>query len=834
MPGTSRTQATNTPADPSSASGRTTTRTDGAAPTTPNRDHTPTRSGVADTEHVFWVYGISCLDCAAKFEKNVATLPGVVAANLNTTTGKLSVVGHADVDTIRRLGRAEDYTITTKRNDDAPSEVHAARMELWRAGVSAALLLLALAVQHVLPRFDILSTGVTDAVLHAPTSEPFLSPSPHSSAASLSWAVKALLFGAIVVGGWSNARRAFFALPRLDFNMSVLMTTAVIGAIAIGEWHEGAVVAVLFAVSDWLEAWTYGRARRSIRDLIDLAPKRATVKRDGGEVGVPIEELVVGDIVVIRPGEKIPVDGVVVRGESAVDEAAITGESIPREKAVGADVYAGTLNTYGALEVRVAKPAEETTIAKIVQLVEEAEGSRAKSHAFVDRFAAVYTPVVIALATLIVVVPPLVSGAAWQPWIYRGLALLVVACPCALVIATPVSIVSAISNAARRGVLVKGGVHLEELARVRAIAFDKTGTLTKGQPVVTDVVSFGPWSEEELLRAAASVEQLSEHPVAKAIVRSAEERGISILPVGGFEALPGRGVKGVVDGLLSAAASVPESGSNGAGAHEMGSADASPSGPLYVGNVRLFRQLGLTDVAALARVERLQAEGKTTMLVGTDEQLLGVIAVADELRREAVAAVAELRRLGITRTVMLTGDNERAAEAIARQVGVDEAMAELLPQDKVRSIDTLKAASGKVAMVGDGVNDAPALATAAVGIAMGGAGTDTALETADVVLMSDDLSKLPFAVGLSRATLRIIKQNIYFAIAIKLVAVLAVFPGWLTLWLAILADMGATVIVTLNGMRLLAHGGTGRNDAARNGHRHSHGHGHHHHHHDRA
>lgn len=751
-----------------------------------------------ETEQVFWVEGISCLDCAAKFERNVAALPRVASASLNTTSGKLSVVGDVDLKTIQHLGRAEDYTITTTRRQSSAGHAQAARTELWRAVVSGTLLLAAVMLPHVWS--FVAGPGPTDASVAASVTGSAAG-RVADSAAPVDIAVKVLFLGAIVVGGWSNARRAFYALPRLDFNMSVLMTSAVIGALAIGEWHEGAVVAVLFAVSDWLEAWTYDRARRSIRDLMEVAPKHATVKRGDGEASVPVEQLVVGDVVLIRPGEKIPVDGVVLRGESAVDEATITGESVPAEKNVGADVFAGTLNTYGVLEVRVTRLSTETTIAKIVQLVEEAEGSRAKSHAFVDRFAAVYTPIVIALAALIVIVPPLLFSAPWQPWIYRGLALLVVACPCALVIATPVSIVSAISSAARRGVLVKGGVYLEELARLNVIAFDKTGTLTKGRPAVTDVAALGDWSEDDVLRAAVSLEALSEHPLASAIVRAGEARGIVPLAVDAFEALPGRGVRGV----LTDTSGTADKAQSLAVTKNFVAAE-----PLYVGNVRLFDELGVTDPDAAAHVERLQSEGKTTMLVGTERRVLGVIAVADEVRPAAVEAVAALKRQGVTHTVMLTGDNGRAAQAVAERIGVDDVKAELLPQDKVQSVQGLKAVHGRVAMVGDGVNDAPALATATVGIAMGGAGTDTALETADVVLMSDDLSKLPFALDLSRATLRIIKQNIYFAIAIKIVAVLAVFPGWLTLWLAILADMGATVIVTLNGMRLLAHGGSMR------------------------
>lgn len=742
---------------------------------------------MADKQAVFWVHGISCLDCAATFEQHVAALPGVTGVNLNTTTGKLSVYGAADLNAIRKLGRAEDYTIGTNRDDGAGAEASAAKAELLRVVGAGVLLVAASFVSRwTASRVD----GAVGAAIGV----------------NVDTLRTILLFGAIVVGGWSNARRAYYALPRLDFNMSVLMTIAVIGAMAIGEWTEGAVVAFLFAVSDMLEAWTYGRARRSIRELMQSAPKRARVRRGDVEADVSVEEIDVGDVVVIRPGEKIPVDGVITQGASAIDEAPITGESIPVEKEPGATVFAGTLNTYGALEVRVTKPFTETTIAKIVRLVEEAEGKRATSQAFVDRFAAVYTPIVIALAALIAVLPPVLFGGEWGAWVYRGLALLVVACPCALVIATPVSIVSAISNAARRGVLIKGGVYLEELAGLNAVAFDKTGTLTVGKPVVTDVIVLGASNEgkqsgtiderpgegagvpalgeADLLRIAVGLESRSEHPIATAIVRAGEERGIDPAPVQQFRALPGRGVEGCIDEP----------------------ARIAPGQTVYAGNRRLFEEFGVIDASVTAEIARLQGQGKTTVIIGTHTELFGLIAVADEPRPYVAGTIAALKEAGIGQTIMLTGDNAQAAQAVAAYVGIDDVRAELLPEHKVQVVTDLLATQGKVAMIGDGVNDAPALAGATVGIAMGGAGTDAALETADVVLMGDDLSKLPYLLRLSRTTLRVIKQNINFALLIKLVAVLAVFPGWLTLWLAILADMGATVIVTLNGMRLLAHG----------------------------
>lgn len=578
----------------------------------------------------------------------------------------------------------------------------------------------------------------------------------------------------MAVGGWGNFHKAFYSLPRLDFNMSVLMSMAVIGAMAIGQWEEGAVVAFLYSVSEMLEAWTMERARQSIRQLMDIAPKVARILRPTGEVDVPVEEIQAGDVMIIRPGEKIAMDGRIIKGESAINQAAITGESVPVEKGPGDEVFAGTLNTHGSLEVEVTKLVQDTTIAKIIHLVEEAQAKRAPSQAFVERFAAIYTPIVLVLAAGIALVPPLLLGYDWGPWIYRGLALLVVSCPCALVVSTPVAIVSAIGNAARNGVLIKGGIYLEEAGSLTAIAFDKTGTLTKGEPAVTDVIPLGPRSEQELLQIAAALEVRSEHPLAFAIVRAAEARDLLWTPTEDFSAITGRGAQGTVNGQT-----------------------------VYIGSLRLFEELGISTNPVAGQVRRLQEEGKTAMVVGTMEEFLGIIAVADEVRETSKVALAALKRAGIRHTIMLTGDNEATARAMAARVGVDEYRAELMPQDKVKAVQTLQHQYGKVAMVGDGINDAPALATATVGIAMGGAGTDTALETADIALMADDLTKLPFTISLSRAALRIIRQNITFSLVIKVIAVLAVFPGWLTLWLAILGDMGASVLVTLNGIRLL-------------------------------
>lgn len=588
-----------------------------------------------------------------------------------------------------------------------------------------------------------------------------------------------LFLTAIVTGGHATFRKALSSLVRLDFNMNVLMAVAVTGAVLIGEYAEGAVVAFLFSVSEAMQAYTADRARRSIRSLMEMAPGRATVRRENLEIELPVEEIRVGDQLLVRPGERIAMDGTVSQGSSTVNQAPITGESMPATKYPGEPVFAGTINQHGALEITVTRLVQDTTLARIINMVEEAQARKAPAQAFVDRFAAVYTPVVIVLAGLITVLPPLVAGLPWEPWIYRGLTLLVVACPCALVISTPVAIVSAIGNAARHGVLVKGGSYLEALAGLKVIAFDKTGTLTAGKPAVTDVIPAPHINPEYLLGLAAGLEKLSEHPLAAAVIWEARRLGVEPLTVDGdFEALAGQGARGRVNGSQ-----------------------------LVVGSPALLEAEGYDLSAWTVELTNLANQGKTVILVGEagadGPQLLGLIAAADTPRPEAAETIKKLRETGIRHVVMLTGDHPGVARNIAASMLLDDVRAGLLPGDKVAEVHKVREAYGPVAMVGDGINDAPALAAANVGMTLGGAGTDAALETADLVLMSDDLSRLPFAVNLSRQTLRVIKQNIALALGLKLLAVALVFPGLLTLWLAILADMGASLLVTLNGMRLV-------------------------------
>lgn len=550
--------------------------------------------------------------------------------------------------------------------------------------------------------------------------------------------------------------------------MKTLMTIAIIGAAIIGEWREGAVVVILFAISEVLEGYSMDKARNSIRALMEHAPTEALVVRNGKELLLKAEDIEIGDHMLVKPGQMIAMDGVIIEGTSTINQAAITGESVPVERGVEDEVFAGTLNEAGFLKIKVTKLVDDTTIAKIIHLVEEAQAEKAPSQQFVDRFAKYYTPVIILVAVLVAVVPPLFFGAGWQEWIYQGLAVLVVGCPCALVISTPVSIVTAIGNGARNGVLIKGGSFLEEAGALKAIAFDKTGTLTKGVPVVTDFVNFT--YDEKLLGVVAALESKSQHPLASAIIKKAAHLPQNYV-VEDFLSITGKGIKGVVDGT-----------------------------EYRVGNVKLFEEV---PEAVLEKVSYLQEQGKTVMIAGNDQEILGLIAVADEVRDSSRLVIERLQQLGIKQTILLTGDNHITAEAIARETGVNQVESELLPEDKLTFIKKLKAQYGRVAMVGDGVNDAPALAAATVGIAMGGAGTDTALETADIALMNDDLKKLPFTIKLSRKTLQIIKQNITLSIVFKLLALLLVVPGWLTLWIAIFADMGVTLLVTLNGLRLL-------------------------------
>ncbi|MBI4263876.1 MAG: cadmium-translocating P-type ATPase [Acidobacteria bacterium] len=593
------------------------------------------------------------------------------------------------------------------------------------------------------------------------------------SAAGRPAAAAAALTAAAFVGGIFPVRRAVSAVRSRTLDINTLMVVAVAGALVLGEWLEAASVVFLFAVAQWLEVRTLERARQAIRAMLDLSPREAIVRHDGHEHRVPVEEVHVGDDILVRPGDKVPLDGVVVAGHSDVNEAPLTGESLPVDKGAGDQVYAGTINGHGALEIRVTRVGRDTRLARIIYLVEAAQASRAPVQTFVDRFARIYTPAVIGLA-LIVALAPALAGADTATWVYRALVLLVISCPCALVISTPVSIVSALSAAARNGVLVKGGAHLERLAAIRAIAFDKTGTLTKGELHVTDVVSLGTLPATELMRYAAAVESRSAHPVARAVVDHARSLGVDLRPVSRFASVPGMGAEAQVDGVH-----------------------------VTLGNAHLFASRGVALPGGRMELEHLMEQGKSLVYVSFDGTIAGVIALADRPRQTALEAIELLREQGVRWVAMLTGDHAATARRVAEALSLDEHHAELLPEQKHAFVRSLRERHGALLMVGDGINDAPALAAADVGVAMGAAGSDVALETADVALMSDELLKLPYAIRLARATLRNVRTNVAISLALKAAFLVMAVTGSATLWMAVLADTGASVIVVGNALRLL-------------------------------
>jgi Cd2+/Zn2+-exporting ATPase len=613
-----------------------------------------------------------------------------------------------------------------------------------------------------------------------------------------SWPVIALAVLSIATGGRETLRKGLVAVRTATLNINFLMTLAVSGAVLIGQWPEAAMVIFLFGVAELIEAYSLDRARNAIAGLMSLSPELATVRGDDGEWReVEAAQVKVGQLVRIRPGERLPLDGEVTAGSSTVNQAPITGESLPVEKGPGDPVFAGTVNERGVLELKVTANAGDTTLAKIIRAVQQAQSQRAPTQRFVDTFARIYTPTVVVLAALVAFTPPLLWQTEFAPWIYKALVLLVIACPCALVISTPVTVVSGLAAAARLGILVKGGTYLEEGRKLKIVALDKTGTLTRGTPSVTDVVPFEGLSRDYLLQLAASLDAPSEHPVASAIVaawttsdatppaeaqsnggaaaspEAAARKSGELLLVEGFQSITGRGVEGTVDGVR-----------------------------YFVGNHRLAHENNVCGAHVESELARLELEGKTTVIVSDEQKSLGVIAVADTLRETSIEAVQQLHKLGVM-TIMLTGDNATTAKAIAKEVGIDDARGDLLPEDKLAALEALLISHGHVGMVGDGINDAPALARSSIGFAMGAAGTDTAIETADVALMQDDLRKLPAFIDLSRRTGNILKQNITVAIAVKAVFFVLALMGRATLWMAVFADLGASLLVVFNGLRLL-------------------------------
>ncbi|MCR8858662.1 MULTISPECIES: heavy metal translocating P-type ATPase [Bacillus] len=691
-----------------------------------------------DGVQTYLVGGMDCGACALTIEKHLQNVSGVQEVHVNFATGKMHI----------RHDRSADDIIK----------------EISNAGFEASL---AGSRRGATPNSKSKDTTLILSGL-------FLALGFFSGFANTSPLLITLLYAAsTLIGGYKPAKSAFYALRSKALDMNVLMISAAIGAALIGQWLEGATVVWLFALGATLQNKSIERTRESIRGLIDLAPSEAWVKVETELVKTSVEDITVGTTIVVKPGEKIPLDGTVIGGNSTVNQAPITGESIPIDKQIGDSVYAGTINEEGSLEITVTKLVEDTTLSRIIHLVEEAQEKKAPTEAFVDRFAKIYTPIVFLLAISVMILPPLLGMGTWMDWIYRGLELLVVACPCALVISTPVAIVSAIGNAARNGVLIKGGTALEIAGSLNAIAFDKTGTLTEGKPQVMHVRSLD-CPENELLSIATTIEEYSNHPIARAITTYAKEQQISVQEGKEFRAIVGKGAQVNINGET-----------------------------YYAGNAALFDDLGTSLQVWKEPIQEMQRIGQTVVLIGTNHTILGMISVADSIRSTTYQTIQELKRTGIRETVMLTGDNEGTANHIAQKAKVDRYFANLLPEDKVRSVKHLQSEGKTVAMIGDGINDAPALATANLGIAMGGAGTDTAMETADIVLMADNLEKLPYTMKLSRKALHIIKQNIWFSLIIKFIALAFIFPGWLTLWIAVLSDTGAALLVILNSMRLL-------------------------------
>ena len=755
-----------------------------------------TVENLGETTTTFTVPEMDCPSCAGKIENALDELSGLSSYDTQPTTGKVIATYDATSLSPSKIEDAIEsagYEVidSTADNTDGGRSHSEDRESVWTSSraiktwISGGFVALGLLFEFFLTGQNVLVAEIVGREL-----------------------LVADIFFLVAVGvaGQVIFRNGYYsALNRnldIDLLMSIAISGAIVASLVFGEslYFEAATLAFLFSIAELLERYSMDRARNSLRELMDLSPDEATVKRDGEEVTLPVDDVAVGDIVVVRPGEKIPMDGEVLDGESAVNQAPITGESVPVDKTPEDEVYAGTINEAGYLEIEVTSEASDNTLSRIVQMVEDAQANKTEREQFVERFSSYYTPVVVGFAVFVAVGPPLLFGGSWPTYIVYGLTLLVLACPCAFVISTPVSVVSGITSAAKNGVLIKGGNHLEAMGAIEAIAMDKTGTLTKGELTVTDVVPLNGYNEEDVLRCARGLESRSEHPIGEAIVDHADQATIAKREVDEFESITGKGVRANLDGTRH-----------------------------YAGKPGLFEELGFdlthvhatTDGGAVTTKSRqmcerndcvdlleetvpeLQSEGKTVVLVGTEDEIEGVIAVADEIRPAAKQAIQRLHDLGVEHIIMLTGDNERTARAIATEVGVDEFRAELLPDEKVEAIKGLDEQYDGVAMIGDGVNDAPALATATVGVAMGAAGTDTALETADIALMSDDLSKLPYLYELAHQANGVIRENIWASLGVKAALAVAVPFGYVPIWLAVLAgDAGMTVGVTGNAMRL--------------------------------
>jgi Cd2+/Zn2+-exporting ATPase len=694
----------------------------------------------------YLVTGMDCADCALHVEKAVKKVPGVTDIKINLVSGQIDVFSTAQTlsdDLIFKAVRNAGYDVAEqRRTKEAPEHEHDTQRLFLTTLIAGILLILGNFFSHLV------------------------------QISNLSFAFFVLT---IIIGGFPIAVRGYKEARHLRLGMNFLMSVAIIGAGALGEWSEAATVVFLFVLAQHLESRTMNRARKSIDTLMDQRPNTAQVRKNGSFETVLAGELRAGDIIGVKPGDNIPVDGTIITGTSSVDQSSITGESVPVDVDAGNTVYAGTLNKSGFLEIQVDREYSDSTYAKIIDLVARAQAQKSAHQTFVEKFSAYYTPAVIFIAVLIAILPPLLAGMTWAEWIYRALVLLVIACPCAFVISTPVTVVSGLTNAMRKGILIKGGKYLELFARVQAIAFDKTGTLTEGKLLVRQIIPVNTMDTDLILKTAASLAEKSGHPVSEAIVEYAQEKGVGYLPVEKFQAVEGMGIEGKINGRV-----------------------------FILGNHRFFESRGWCDTGLHEKLNQVEDSNHTAVLLGTESGIEGIIAIADHMRGEAAQTVRNLKKNGIRHVHLVTGDNQQTARSIAHDSDVDEFDAGLLPQDKVTVINRLISKFHIVSMIGDGVNDAPALAQSSVGVAMGVRGSDTALETADIALMSDDLSRLVYLKRLSARTIRIIKQNIFIALSLKFLFLFLAIPGLATLWMAVFADMGASLIVIMNGLRVLA------------------------------
>ena len=718
-----------------------------SSPATPQ----PSTSSVGGNKAVFHIENMDCPTEEALIRKRLATVEGIAGLDFNLIQRKLSVSHNLDsLETIQSALVSVGMKAVLEEGSPTKSSRHQqpAKTNWWPLAIA----------------------GVTAALAELIEFFPF-----EVNQLSSQYLVIALVIFSIASGGLTTYKKGWIALKNGNLNINALMSVAVTGGMAIGSWPEAAMVMFLFSMAEVIEAKSLDRARNAISGLLDLTPEIATVlQADGSWLPIPVKSITLGSIVQVRPGERIALDGVLISGNSTVNQAPITGESLPIDKVQGDTVFAGTINQTGSFQFKVTATSTGSTLARIIHAVEAAQGSRAPTQRFVDQFAKIYTPTVFLIAVLVAVIPPLALGMSWHDWIYKALVMLVIACPCALVISTPVTIVSGLAAAARKGILVKGGVFLEMGRHMKVLALDKTGTITYGKPKQTDLIILGG-EAKHTHQVAASLAARSDHPVSLAIADSAAENNLSLIEVDKFEAILGRGVRGTLEGVT-----------------------------YQLGNHRLIEELGLCSPEIEAQLLPLEQQGKTVVMLTNSSQVLALIAVADTVRDTSKQAIKDLHHLSI-RTMMLTGDNVYTAEAIGQEVGVDVIKGNLLPEDKLKIIDEIlnKNPDGKVGMVGDGINDAPALAKASIGFAMGSAGTDTAIEAADVALMDDDLRKIPSFVRLSQTTANILYQNITLALGIKAIFFALTFTGQATMWMAVFADMGASLLVVANGLRLL-------------------------------